>query len=99
MECQRNSNYVRLRKEVLRRVQGEPIWIFSIVTLFPTQTTSRNLPIRETIQTYQKKLITRIATLFGWLPLLLRVSYYNPDILGIQGIEQTKVPGKGVYHV
>lgn len=39
MECQRNSNYVRLRKEVLRRVQGEPICIFSLVTLFPSQTT------------------------------------------------------------
>ena len=100
MECQRNSNYVRLRKEVLRRVQGEPILIFSIVTLFPTQTTSRNLPIRETIQTYQKKLITRIASasLFGWLPLLVRVRNYIADILGFQDIEQRKVAGEGVYH-
>jgi hypothetical protein len=32
MECQRNSNYVRLRKEVLRRVQGEPMWVFYIKT-------------------------------------------------------------------
>ena len=76
-----------------------PVPMGKIAILIPTQTTSRNLPIRETIQTYQKKLITRIATLFGWLPLLVRVSYYIADILGIQDPEHRKVPGKGVYHV
>nr|TKW09650.1 hypothetical protein SEVIR_6G116600v2 [Setaria viridis] len=39
MECQRNSNYVRLRKKSCVESRESQFFIFSLVTLFPCQTT------------------------------------------------------------